>query len=96
MLYLGGIFGMGLSLRKPLIALVQMHDPSLGASGYGLGFSSQSGFGAPGGGSLVAAADSFQEVDAVEAYFECITSCSLDDGECVTTCTAILREEGEG
>lgn len=96
MLYLGGIFGMGLSLRKLLNAVAQMHDPSPGSSGYGLGFSSQSGFGAPGGGSLVAAADSFQEVDAVEAYFECITSCSLDDGECVTTCTAILREEGEG
>ncbi|MEB3331101.1 MAG: hypothetical protein VKI83_01210 [Synechococcaceae cyanobacterium] len=31
-------------------------------------------------------------VDPVEAYFECITSCSLDDGECVTTCTTILRE----
>lgn len=30
--------------------------------------------------------------DPVDAYFECITSCSLDDGECVTTCTAILRE----
>ncbi len=30
--------------------------------------------------------------DPVEAYFECITSCSVDDGECVTTCTEILRE----
>ena len=33
-----------------------------------------------------------QEIDAVEAYFECITTCSLDDGECITTCTEILRE----
>lgn len=32
--------------------------------------------------------------DPVEAYFECITTCSLDDGECVTTCTEILREHG--
>lgn len=31
-------------------------------------------------------------MDPVDAYFECITSCSLDDGECVTTCTTILRE----
>jgi len=31
-------------------------------------------------------------VDPVEAYFECITTCSLDDGECVTTCTDILRQ----
>ncbi len=33
-----------------------------------------------------------QPMDAVEAYFECITTCSLDDGECITTCTEILRE----
>lgn len=32
--------------------------------------------------------------DPVEAYFECITTCSLDDGECVTSCTEILREQG--
>ncbi len=32
------------------------------------------------------------EGDPIEAYFECITQCSLDDGECVTVCTTILRE----
>jgi hypothetical protein len=32
-------------------------------------------------------------LDPVEAYFECITTCSLDDGECVTSCTEILREQ---
>ena len=32
--------------------------------------------------------------DAVNTYFECITSCSVDDGECVTRCVEILREEG--
>jgi hypothetical protein len=31
--------------------------------------------------------------DPVEAYFECITQCSLDDGECVTVCTSILRDQ---
>lgn len=31
--------------------------------------------------------------DPVEAYFECITTCSLDDGECITTCTELLREQ---
>jgi hypothetical protein len=31
--------------------------------------------------------------DPVEAYFECISQCSLDDGECVTVCTTILREK---
>jgi hypothetical protein len=30
--------------------------------------------------------------DAVEAYFDCITSCSLDDGECITVCTTRLRD----
>jgi hypothetical protein len=32
--------------------------------------------------------------DAVEAYFECITTCSLEDGECVTQCVELLRENG--
>lgn len=32
--------------------------------------------------------------DPVEAYFECITTCSLEDGECVTQCVQILRENG--
>jgi hypothetical protein len=30
--------------------------------------------------------------DAVETYFECITTCSLEDGECVTRCVEQLRE----
>ncbi|MFN5160551.1 MAG: hypothetical protein ACK5FE_06675 [Cyanobacteriota bacterium] len=30
-------------------------------------------------------------IDAVEAYFQCITTCSLDDGECITECTEVLR-----
>jgi hypothetical protein len=29
--------------------------------------------------------------DAVDAYFQCITTCSLDDGECITECTEVLR-----
>jgi hypothetical protein len=32
------------------------------------------------------------QVDAMEAYFECITTCSLEDGECVTRCVEELRE----
>jgi hypothetical protein len=32
--------------------------------------------------------------DPVEAYFECITTCSLEDGECVTQCVELLRENG--
>ena len=31
-------------------------------------------------------------LDPVETYFECITACSLDDGDCVTQCVEVLRE----
>jgi hypothetical protein len=35
--------------------------------------------------------------DAVEVYFNCISECSLDDGECVTRCVEELRTpEAEG
>ena len=33
-----------------------------------------------------------QSWDAVETYFECITTCSLDDGECITRCVEQLRD----
>jgi hypothetical protein len=33
--------------------------------------------------------------DPVEAYFECITTCSLEDGECVTQCVERLRSDTE-
>ena len=33
--------------------------------------------------------------DAVETYFECISSCSLDDGECLTRCVEQLKEADE-
>lgn len=36
--------------------------------------------------------DHAQTWDAMETYFECITTCSLDDGECVTHCVEELRE----
>jgi hypothetical protein len=31
-------------------------------------------------------------LDPVNSYFECITACSVDDGECVTRCVEVLRE----
>lgn len=34
-----------------------------------------------------------QTMDAAESYFECITTCSLEDGECVTRCVELLREQ---
>ncbi|MFM7393963.1 MAG: hypothetical protein ACKO22_06290 [Cyanobium sp.] len=39
-------------------------------------------------------ASSQENWDAVEMYFECITTCSLEDGECVTRCVEALREGG--
>jgi hypothetical protein len=33
--------------------------------------------------------------DPVEASFECITTCSLEDGECVTQCVERLRMDSE-
>ena len=33
-----------------------------------------------------------QAIDSMDAYFECITTCSLDDGACVTRCVEQLRE----
>lgn len=50
-----------------------------------------SGFGM-GAESLLTDAGRDPSLDPVEAYFECITTCSLDDGDCVTTCTEILRQ----
>ncbi|WP_398330131.1 hypothetical protein [Vulcanococcus sp.] len=38
------------------------------------------------------AASSSTGLDPVESYFECITACSMDDGECVTQCVEVLRE----
>jgi hypothetical protein len=47
----------------------------------------------PGSLALAGPADPAAESwDPVEAYFECITTCSLEDGECVTQCVELLRE----
>jgi hypothetical protein len=31
--------------------------------------------------------------DPMEAYFTCITTCSLDDGSCITQCVEEFREQ---
>ncbi len=36
-----------------------------------------------------------KSLDAVETYFQCITSCSVDDGECITRCVEELKEPSE-
>ena len=45
-----------------------------------------------GGSSTPGTAPHEQTWDAVETYFECITTCSLDDGECITQCVEQLRD----
>jgi hypothetical protein len=37
--------------------------------------------------------ESIGSSDPLEVYFECITTCSLDDGACVTRCVEQLREQ---
>ena len=40
-------------------------------------------------------ADHEQTWDAVETYFECITTFNLDDCECITRCVEQLRDADE-
>ena len=30
--------------------------------------------------------------DPVDSYFECISSCDITDGKCISKCIAILRD----
>lgn len=41
---------------------------------------------------LASHSEAYNSGDALEVYFECITTCSLDDGACVTRCVEQLRE----
>ena len=41
---------------------------------------------------MTESAEHAQTWDAVETYFECITTCSLDDGECITQCVEQLKD----
>ena len=31
-------------------------------------------------------------IDPVEHYFECISSCDITDGQCISKCVEILRD----
>ncbi len=33
----------------------------------------------------------FQISDPIESYFECITSCDIGDGKCISRCVEILK-----
>ena len=34
----------------------------------------------------------FQIPDPIESYFECITTCDLRDGRCISRCVEILKQ----
>jgi len=34
----------------------------------------------------------FQISDPIENYFECITTCDIRDGRCISRCVEILKE----
>ena len=34
----------------------------------------------------------FQISDPIESYFECISSCDLTDGTCISKCVEILKK----
>ena len=34
----------------------------------------------------------FQIYDPIESYFECITTCDVSDGICISRCVEILKE----
>ena len=34
----------------------------------------------------------FQISDPIESYFECISSCDMKDGKCISMCVEILKE----
>ena len=36
----------------------------------------------------------FQISDPIESYFECITSCDIRDGKCISRCVEILKRNG--
>ena len=34
----------------------------------------------------------FQIYDPIESYFECITTCDIKDGTCISKCVEILKQ----
>ena len=34
----------------------------------------------------------FQTSDPIESYFECISSCDMKDGNCISKCVEILKQ----
>lgn len=64
----------------------------MGAGNLGGGNLGGGGFGMEHAG-MTSHSEAYNAGDALEVYFECITTCSLDDGACVTRCVEQLREQ---
>ena len=41
------------------------------------------------------AADQGDQADAVDSYFECITTCDINDGVCVEQCVLVHLKQGD-
>ena len=37
----------------------------------------------------------FKISDPIESYFECITTCDINDGRCISRCVEILKQSGD-
>ena len=37
----------------------------------------------------------FQISDPIESYFECITTCDIKDGRCISKCVEILKKNDD-
>ena len=35
----------------------------------------------------------FQTSDRIESYFDCITTCDIRDGNCISRCVEILKQD---
>ena len=43
----------------------------------------------------LSASDQYDQADATASYFECITSCDIDDGVCVQRCVLVHLKQGD-
>ena len=34
----------------------------------------------------------FQITDPIESYFECISTCEITDGNCISSCVEVLKQ----
>ena len=87
---MGNAFGNGMALRMAAVLGPLLTGPSHGPMEQGTWVRLEE---PEAGGAEGPLHDQSSTWDAMETYFECITTCSLEDGECVTRCVEELREK---